>query len=425
MKLNFKTENGITLIALIITIIILVILAAVSIRTVYNMGIVNHAVNGTAEYVEQSKQEEKMMDDTESFLDDTIAKIKAGASLEKTNATQPYLPSSDFKQVTGTSLSEGLVIEDTSTAGKGNQFVWVEVPNDGTGPVYPSGTTETSYTEIETALKAYASDYRDETNYQDVYYDGCGIASQSEYEELYHKMLSSIYTYGGFWIGRYETGISQSDTNGPRMESNVSTPQKAVVTKDAYPYNYVTQSQAQSLAEGINSGECESSLLFGIQWDLVLRYLEAKGTNQSLLTEDSTTWGNYYNAEFAITSTSAKYAPSDGYDLGTWTAISTDTSGTVESSTKLEAGALLTTGANDTRNAKMNICDLAGNVREWTLEARGSTSGSTFTPDSYYPCTTRGGVYDNGGDYGPACNRGDNNTTGSGDYVGLRATLFK
>ena len=424
MKLNFKTENGITLIALIITIIILVILAAVSIRTVYNMGIVNHAVNGTAEYVEQSKQEEKMMDDTESFLDDTIAKIKAGASLEKTNATQPYLPSSDFKQVTGTSLSEGLVIEDTSTAGKGNQFVWVEVPNDGTGPVYPSGITATSYTEIETALKAYASDYRDETNYQDVYYDGCGIASQSEYEELYHKMLSSIYTYGGFWIGRYETGISQSDTNGPR-ETSGSTVQKAVVTKDAYPYNYVTCSQAQSLAEGINSGECESSLLFGIQWDLVLRYLEAKGTNQSLLTEDSTTWGNYYNAEFAITSTSAKYAPSDGYDLGTWTAISTDTSGTVESSTKLEAGALLTTGANDTRNAKMNICDLAGNVREWTLEARGSTSGSTFTPSSGGPCTDRGGGCDYNGFSYPACDRDYSGTTVSDGYIGLRATLFK
>ena len=72
-----RNENGITLIALIITIIILVILAAVSIRSVYNMGIVNHAVNGTAEYVEQSQKEEKMMQDTASFLDETIAGLKS------------------------------------------------------------------------------------------------------------------------------------------------------------------------------------------------------------------------------------------------------------------------------------------------------------------------------------------------------------
>ena len=72
-----KEERGITLIALIITIIILVILAAVSIRSVYNMGIVNHAINGTAEYIEQSQKEEKIMDDTGAFLNETIAGLKS------------------------------------------------------------------------------------------------------------------------------------------------------------------------------------------------------------------------------------------------------------------------------------------------------------------------------------------------------------
>ena len=71
-----KKEKAITLIALIITIIILVILAAVSIRAVYNMGIVNHAINGTQEYAKATKAEEKTMNDTENFLSSIIAKIK-------------------------------------------------------------------------------------------------------------------------------------------------------------------------------------------------------------------------------------------------------------------------------------------------------------------------------------------------------------
>ena len=71
-----NNEKAITLIALIITVIILVILAAVSIRTVYNMGIVGHAINGTAEYVEAAKNENKMMSDTASYIEEVLGKIK-------------------------------------------------------------------------------------------------------------------------------------------------------------------------------------------------------------------------------------------------------------------------------------------------------------------------------------------------------------
>ena len=82
-NLKVKNERGITLIALIITVIILVILAAVSIRSVYNMGIVNHAVNGTAEYVEQSQKEEKMMQDTDSFINEKVEQIKNATKKNK------------------------------------------------------------------------------------------------------------------------------------------------------------------------------------------------------------------------------------------------------------------------------------------------------------------------------------------------------
>ena len=71
-----RNENGITLIALIITIIILVILAAVSIRAVYNMGIVGHAINGTQQYAEGAKAENEMLGQTVTKLEDAVAKVK-------------------------------------------------------------------------------------------------------------------------------------------------------------------------------------------------------------------------------------------------------------------------------------------------------------------------------------------------------------
>ena len=71
-----RRENGITLIALIITIIILVILAAVSIATVYNMGIVNHAVDGATGYATEAKRENKVMNETTSSLNRDVNHIK-------------------------------------------------------------------------------------------------------------------------------------------------------------------------------------------------------------------------------------------------------------------------------------------------------------------------------------------------------------
>ena len=72
-----RGEKGITLVALIITIIILVILAAVSIATVYNMGIVNHAINGTERYASEAKREEQEMQSTTNLVDQTVANIQA------------------------------------------------------------------------------------------------------------------------------------------------------------------------------------------------------------------------------------------------------------------------------------------------------------------------------------------------------------
>ena len=76
MKNKLRKERGITLIALIITIIILVILAAVSIRAAYNSGIIDYSINGTKKYQEEEKKEESVLSETEVKLKSLINRIE-------------------------------------------------------------------------------------------------------------------------------------------------------------------------------------------------------------------------------------------------------------------------------------------------------------------------------------------------------------
>ena len=140
-----------------------------------------------------------------------------------------------------------------------------------------------------------------------------------------------------------------------------------------------------------------------MKWDLVLKYLETKGTAQADLKTNSTTWGNYPNNLWNITNENSKYAPNGSE----WTS---GAYGTKFSNLSI----LLSTGASDTFS-KQGIYDLAGNVEELTLE---KTSGSNT------PCAERGGVYEVDGSDGPAANRSDELTTTYNAYLGFRVVLY-
>ena len=316
--------------------------------------------------------------------------------------TNPFLPSG-FTKVGGTSLSNGYTIQDS----KGNQYVWVEVPM--TDEVYPTAglnikdfTTE-EYTAIETDLRTYTNDYRNGTSYKDEYYsDATTGLTSGEYTALKQKMLKSVYRNGGFYIGKYETGIEdKTKTSGSSSTAPTEIP---VIKQNAYPYNYVTCSQAQTLTNSMESGNYTSSLMFGLQWDLVLKYLETKGTAQAYLKTNSTNWGNYNNNLWEITNENSKYAPNgSGWTSGAY--------GKKTSNSNI----LLSTGASETFS-KQGIYDIAGNVWEWTLEHA--------TSDSDLPCAPRGGDYNSDGSYNPAAYRGNDPTTNYGLYIGFRVSLF-
>lgn len=333
--------------------------------------------------------------------------------------TIPYLPKNGkFVRDERTDLESGLVIRDNE--GRGNSYVWIEVPQT----IYKDQTLnggvaeilENDYAGIERTLRNYAKDYID-NNYSDTWVANSAVANEATYNELKNKMLSSIFLNGGFWISQYEVGIGQVegkeiDITGPiEDDSKLPTP---VSREGAYPYRYVNCNQAQFLAQKLYDYEYDehkSSLLFGIQWDLVLKYLEEKGRfaygskiKKYEIKEDSTSWGNYRNAE--IKPRRGKYMERS---QNVWNKCDTETI------KKIGNQYLFTTGVTE-RNMVANIYDLTGNVLEWTLEK---------SSDDNNPWTYRGGDL---GSYGSDVTVEKRNNAGNGnhkwDCIGFRATIF-
>ena len=273
---NFKKYNGITLVSLVVTIVVLLILAGVSIATLTgDNGILTQA-GKTKDKTQKATIEEQGQ----------LTIMEAITNNEETTYKNVTIPEGmAVSQVEGeNTLEKGLVAIDK----KGNEWVWIEVPKT---TVFKTATASDQYDNIKADLIAYATDYRkdlasESESWTDEWYDRCGIADSGIYTTTYNKMLSSVYTNGGFWIGRYEAGVS--DTT-PRTASVEITGLEAKSQPDMYPFNYVTCSQAQTLASAMSTDSSKtSSLMFGIQWDLVCKYLEGKdGLTKADINSDS------------------------------------------------------------------------------------------------------------------------------------------
>ena len=436
-----KKNKGITLVALVVTIVVLLILAGVSINLVLgDNGIVKKAQDAKTKSAEASENDLKGMNSLVSEMEGALAgNGGAGGSgtdtkvpAEATAETAPYFPDNTFTKKEGT-IDKGLVIQDAS----GNEYVWVVVPkslynntdynsNDAKKP-----SSSTDYANIEYCLQQYTATYRkagwSDTHESDTY--NVGWLTSDEYTELKNSMLKSVYENGGFYIGRYEAGIGINRTSNTDKNSDGKyiTPSTVPVSKaDAYPYTYVTRTQAQNLASKVNSGtKTTSSLMFGVQWDLVLAFMSkdtAKITSTEDLTKNSTTIGNYYNSTFDLNR--GKYAQY-GKVGNTWNnfdsalgsiVVSNETTGKMKKTkqSSYTNGILLTTGGTE-QSKVMNIYDMAGNIWEWTLEK---------TSDTDNPCANRGGSFNNAGSYNPTAIRSPDSTGISYNSVGFRVSLF-
>ncbi len=395
-EIKNKQEKGITLIALVVTIVVLLILAGVSISLVLsNNGVISKAKDAKNQYAEAQTNDEKQLNEVSDWIDTKVGDTTGGGS----TGGSDYDPASDGVPIpegyyyVGGTKAKGLVISDNVAdkeldKGKenvrrdlaGNQWVWVPVEtpsslyttvDEGVALDGSTGVKTTKYTNSEIIsgqkrrLPGYASSYREPdlmlgsgTEYDYSYYAKAGFSSLANMAETivseYEEMIASLEKYKGFYIGRYEL-----TANG----------EKTGATQTGITW-YEHYKNCKTLAVG---SKVKTRMIWGLQWDATCKWLASSGFNIT----DSTSWGNYKNNT------------ADGH------------------------GSPQNTGYSESWKAN-NIYDFAGNYCDFTQEANYANLRAI-----------RGGNYDYTGSYRPASDRisGYSPTTPAATS-GSRPTLY-
>ena len=338
--------------------------------------------------------------------------VEEDASGEKVPVPNGYVGSSvtgENEIDTGYVIYEGEeAVTDSNVADaqkNRNQYVWVPVPDiskfygtDANGKKWGknysfSSSTSSSYpynwSESDGVMTISSkTSYREPDIVKSYDYDstlktrGLGAKTTHEFlnqlEKEFNNMIVSVEKYGGFYIGRYETGnINQETPVVQKGNTNISS------------QTWYNMYKRCKNIKGDNTN-VETGMIWGNQWDRTLMWLIETGSKtKEQIADDSTSWGNYNNATF-------EYVNSSGS-----TVTKNENSGT-----KIPTGNTEYTKAN-------NIYDLAGNVYDWTMEA-----------DSTDYRVYRGGSYYNNGDRGPADDRYGYYPTYSNSYSGCRSALY-
>ena len=317
-----KMQKGITLIALIITIIILLILAIVAIGSIKNSNIITYAQNSSIDYNREKDEEESTISGYEAVIESNLPETTKIETITMSEAQQDSMLTKEVNSITydlygnkivipagfkilvgidktgytvdDINVTKGIVIQDI----EGNEFVWI--------PVGENIKNEDKTAEIKLSRYTFNSSTGKETNIEDSVIDGCQELESSTKGNATAKdlsrFLSSVNTNKGYYIARYEAGITGFDS------SNITTSNsngeiswtgyiaengkklKLVSKYNQQVWNYVTQNKAAELCKNMypENANYTSDLINSYAWDTAIVFIqtfETDASNYSMLNQ--------------------------------------------------------------------------------------------------------------------------------------------
>ena len=419
VRRNYSNQTGITLIALVVTIVVLLILAGVTINAVFSdRGIIKKAQDAQNKANESIQKDMEQINALENWLNENTGEsnndkevnistlVGKGAVTKNTKAVDTYgnkitIPKGFKVLEHGTeagsatytysgdtipAVQDGIVIEDTQTGTAGNQFVWVPVGTIKNKSGDSKGATSTitlgrysDFTMINGAVDsgqpaqvASVENYTKAVTIRNRYQELSTFRDGSKSDGSENATARDLKTFiemslanGGYYIARFEASGTASKI--------ISKYNQTVLTD-------ITQPEAASLAREM--------------------YGEVKENNELIYASDLV---NSYAWDTAIIFIQAYSTETDASNYAS----------------KNKSASFANTGINNDKYC--NIWDMSGNAHEWTTEYSTYSSLSNF-----FPCVCRGGHY--GADDGRACvytgSQGISSTTGSSSTDGLRPLLY-
>ena len=421
---NYSNQKGITLIALVVTIVVLLILAGVSVNAIFSEnGIIKRAKDAQNKMDQAAENDQKGINELSNWLDSkingnsggnttggnttggddtsTTQKISTlvGKVVDKnTKAEDAYgnkitIPKGFKVLAKGTStesasytysgnnipaVQDGIVIENGTD---GNQFVWVPVgtiknKNNTTSTItlgrYSSFTaTNGIYTPAQVAsVENCTQTVTIGGNFQELSTSREGNSAedstaQNATARNLKEFISTTLSNGGYYIARFEASGTASKITSKYNQTvlgNITQPNAAKAAREMYG----------EIKEN-NKLVYASDLVNSYAWDTAIIFIQTYSTE----TDASSYASQNKSTSFANTGKS-----NDKY---------------------------------------CNIFDMSGNADEWTTEYSTNSDISGF-----YPCVLRGGCYStgNGKAYNFTYNRNNNFTTNSYSHSSLRSLLY-
>ena len=422
MKIGMKRERGITLIALVVTIVVLLILAGVSINALFgNNGIIEKAKEAQNKMDKATENDQKEINELTNWLDNQVNGTTGGGTTgeddnpsttpkisrligtvvdKNTKAEDAYgnkitIPKGFKVLAHGTAagsatytysgdniaaVQDGIVIENGTD---GNQFVWVPV-----GTIKNKNNTTNTITLGRYEFDSNTGALKSNTPVQVASVENCTqeVTINTNYKEL------SV-----FRAGNSATDSTAQNATARNLEEFIST----TLANGGY---YIARFEASGTASKVTS-KYDQTVLTNITQPNAAKaaremYGEIKENNKLVYASDLVNSYAWDTAIIFIQTYSGK----------------TDYASHNESKT---TKAFTATGKNNDKYC--NIWDMSGNAYEWTTEY------STYSFDSYFnPCVFRGGFYStaDGEAYVYTSYRYHHYTTTSLSNIGLRPLLY-